>query len=51
MVGLLAGKLFWKLRVFVNAADLNNVRQTQFDPLLRPTQGVDGRWTVDEWAP
>jgi iron complex outermembrane receptor protein len=51
MVGVLAEKVFGKLRVFVNAEDLNNVRQTQFDPLLRPTQGVDGRWTVDEWAP
>jgi iron complex outermembrane receptor protein len=27
------------------------MRQTRFDPLLRPAQGVDGRWTVDEWAP
>jgi outer membrane receptor for ferrienterochelin and colicins len=31
--------------------DLNNVRQTQYDPLVRPAQGVDGRWTVDAWVP
>jgi iron complex outermembrane receptor protein len=51
MVGVLAEKVFGKFRLFVNAEDLNNVRQTRFDPLLRPAQGVDGRWTVDEWAP
>jgi iron complex outermembrane receptor protein len=50
-VGLLAERAFGKLRVFVNVEDLNNVRQTQYDPLVRPTQGVDGRWTVDAWAP
>ena len=50
-IGLLFEKVFGKLRVFVNAEDLNNVRQTQYDSLLRPTQGADGRWTVDAWAP
>jgi iron complex outermembrane receptor protein len=50
-VGVLAEKVFGKLRVFINAENLLNVRQTQYDPLLRPTQGVDGRWTVDAWAP
>jgi outer membrane receptor for ferrienterochelin and colicins len=50
-IGLLAERAFGKVRVFVNVEDLNNVRQTQYDPLIRPTQGVDGRWTVDAWAP
>jgi outer membrane receptor for ferrienterochelin and colicins len=50
-VGLLAEHAFGKLHVFVNVEDLNNVRQTQYDPLVRPTQGADGRWTVDAWAP
>ena len=50
-IGLLVEKVFGKVRVFVNAEDLNNVRQTRFDPLIRPTQGSDGRWTVDAWAP
>ena len=27
------------------------MRQTRWDSLLRPSQGVDGRWTVDAWAP
>ncbi len=51
MVGLLAERAFGTLRVFVNGENLMNVRQTRYDPLLRPTRGVDGRWTVDAWAP
>jgi hypothetical protein len=50
-IGLLVEHPFGKVDVFVNGEDLNNVRQTNFDPLLRPSQGVDGRWTVDAWAP
>jgi iron complex outermembrane receptor protein len=50
-IGLMVEKVFGKVRLFVNAEDLNDVRQTQFDPLVRPTQGPDGRWTVDAWAP
>ena len=51
IVGLLAEKRFGRLRVFVNAENITDVRQTRWDPLVRPTQGVDGRWTVDAWAP
>src|SRR5262249_26543756 len=50
-IGLLVEHPFGKVDVFVNGEDLNNVRQTNFDPLLRPSPGVDGRWTVDAWAP
>jgi iron complex outermembrane receptor protein len=50
-VGLLAERAFGKVRIFVNGEDLNNVRQTHYDPLLRPTRGIDGRWTVYAWAP
>jgi outer membrane receptor for ferrienterochelin and colicins len=49
--GLLAERVIGKVRVFVNGENLTNVRQTQFDPLIRPMRGVDGRWTVDAWAP
>jgi iron complex outermembrane receptor protein len=38
-------------RLFVNAVNLTNVRQTRFDPLLLPAQEPDGRWTTDVWAP
>ena len=51
MVGILAERVFGKVRVFVNGENLNNVQQTRFDPLIRPIRGVDGRWTVDAWAP
>jgi iron complex outermembrane receptor protein len=50
-VGLLAEHAFGKTRVFVNGENLNNVRQTMYDPLIRPVRGMDGQWTVDAWAP
>jgi iron complex outermembrane receptor protein len=50
-IGLLVEKVFGKVRLFLNAEDLNNVRQSHFDPIIRPTQGPDGAWTVDAWAP
>jgi iron complex outermembrane receptor protein len=40
-----------RFSLFLNAENLTDVRQTRFDPLLRPQQAVDGRWTVDVWAP
>ena len=51
IVGALAERQFGRLRLFVNAENLTGVRQTRFDPLIRPARGVDGRWTVDAWAP
>ncbi len=51
LVGLLAERVFGSVRLFVNGENLTNVRQTAFDPLMRPARGVDGRWTVDAWSP
>ena len=51
ILGLLAEKQFGRVRLFVNGENLTGVRQTRWDPLLRPTRAVDGRWTVDAWAP
>jgi outer membrane receptor protein involved in Fe transport len=51
IVGVLAEKDFGRVRVFVNGENLSDVRQTRWDPLLRPSRAVDGRWTVDAWAP
>lgn len=51
IVGALLEKRFTRFRLFVNAEDLGDVRQTRFDPLVRPTRHLDGRWTVDAWAP
>jgi iron complex outermembrane receptor protein len=51
ILGLLAEKQFGRLRVFVNGENLTGVRQTGWQPLLRPDRAPDGRWTVDAWAP
>jgi len=51
LFGGLVERRFGRVRVFVNAENLGGVRQTRWDPLVRPSQAVDGRWTVDAWAP
>jgi iron complex outermembrane receptor protein len=49
--GALAERRFGPVRLFVNAENIGNTRQTRHDPLLRPARHTDGRWTVDAWAP
>lgn len=49
--GILAERRFGRVRLFVNAENLSDVRQTRNDPLVRPQRDIDGRWTVDAWAP
>lgn len=49
--GILLERRIKGVRAFVNGENLTDVRQTRWDPLLRPSRGVDGRWTVDAWAP
>lgn len=51
IVGVLVERKLGKLRVFVNGENLTDVRQTKWDPLVRPVRGADGRWAVDGWAP
>jgi iron complex outermembrane receptor protein len=51
IVGLLGERQFGRVRLFVNGENLTGVRQTRWDPLLRPGRAPDGRWTVDAWAP
>jgi iron complex outermembrane receptor protein len=51
ILGLLAEKQFGRIRLFVNGENLTGVRQTRWDPLLRPTRAADGRWTVDALGP
>jgi outer membrane receptor for ferrienterochelin and colicins len=50
-MGILGERRIGRVRLFVNAENLTDVRQTKFDPLVRPTPGLGGRWTVDAWAP
>mgnify|MGYP006195784969 FL=1 len=51
IVGFLAERRFGRFRVFLNAENITDVRQTRWDPLIRPGRAPDGRWTVDAWAP
>lgn len=50
-IGLMGEIAVGKARLFLNAENILGVRQTRFDPLLRPVRAADGRWTVDAWAP
>jgi iron complex outermembrane receptor protein len=51
IVGMLAERRIGRVRLFINAENVSDVRQTRWDSLVRPSQGPDGRWTVDAWAP
>jgi outer membrane receptor for ferrienterochelin and colicins len=52
---LLFGGLFerrvGRARLFINVENLADIRQTKYDPLIRPTRLPDGRWTVEAWGP
>lgn len=50
-LGLLGEVVLGRVRLFVNAENLLGVRQTDHDPLVRPTRAPDGRYTVDVWGP
>jgi iron complex outermembrane receptor protein len=49
--GVLVERRVGRARLFINGENLTDVRQTRWDPIVRPWRGVDGRWTVDGWAP
>ena len=49
--GLLATRQIGRALLFINGENLTDVRQTRWDPLVRPTRAIDGRWTVDAWGP
>jgi iron complex outermembrane receptor protein len=49
--GVLVERRLGRTSVFLNAENLSDVRQTRYDPLVRRRRGLDGRWTVDAWAP
>jgi outer membrane receptor for ferrienterochelin and colicins len=42
---------FGGLSIFLNMINLTNVRQTRFDPLIRPTRGPGSNPITDVWAP
>ena len=51
LLGALTERRFGGLRLFLNAENLLDVRQTKYDPLTLSRPRRDGRWTVDAWAP
>jgi outer membrane receptor for ferrienterochelin and colicins len=51
LYGILFTRRVGRALLFVNGENLANVKQTGWDPLLRPSRAIDGRWTVDAWAP
>jgi outer membrane receptor for ferrienterochelin and colicins len=51
LLNVLGEYRFGRLGLFVTAENLTDVRQTDWDPLPRPSRDVDGRYTVDAWAP
>lgn len=54
VVGLLAERVvatpLGRARLFLNAENLGDVRQTRVDPLLLPSLGPGGRRTTDVWS-
>lgn len=51
IIGFLVEHRLGPARVFLNAENLLDSRQTRFDPLLLPARTPEGRWTTDAWAP
>jgi outer membrane receptor for ferrienterochelin and colicins len=51
ILGILAERRVGRARVFLNAENLLDARQTRYDPLLLPARTPEGRWTTDAWAP
>lgn len=50
-LGLLGEIVLGRARLFLNAENILDIRQSRYDPLVRPSRTVEGRWTVDAWAP
>jgi outer membrane receptor for ferrienterochelin and colicins len=49
--GLLAMRTLGRFEVVGNIENLFDVRQTDYEPLVRPTPSTGGNWTVDAWGP
>jgi iron complex outermembrane receptor protein len=50
-VGVLAERRFGRARLFINAENLLDYRQTKYDPLVLNSFGLGGRRTTDVWGP
>lgn len=50
MMGVLGEINLGHISLFLNAENLLDIRQSRYDPLLRPSRASDGRWSVDAWT-
>lgn len=50
-LGVLGEVVVGRARLFLNAENILDVRQSRYDPIPRPTRAPDGRRAVDTWAP
>lgn len=50
-VGALGEIVLGRVSLFLNLENILNVRQSGYNPILRPRRADDGQWTVDAWAP
>ena len=51
IVGFLVERRLGPARVFLNAENILDTRQTAHDPLVLPAQTPEGRWITDVWGP
>lgn len=51
VTGFLVEKRLGRARVFLNAENLLDTRQTAHDRLVLPARSPEGRWITDVWAP
>jgi len=51
ILGFLVERRFGPARFFVNLENVLDTRQTTYDPLVLPSQSLEGQWTTDVWAP
>jgi len=51
VTGVLVERRFGNARLFVNAENVLDERQTAHDPLVLPARSSEGRWTTDAWSP
>jgi len=50
-LGVMIERYIGWARVFVNAENLLDYRQTKEASLVLPSRGAGGRWTTDVWGP
>lgn len=50
-LGALGEITLGRVSLFLNLENILDIRQTKYHTLVSPRRALDGRWTVDAWAP